>query len=85
MWSLSKMTALVALTLHYLTEDFQMPEFTLESSPVQGNHTADMIRNSLISSFEKWGLNEGKLSLMLIHNNWKSLNAPLERLGKVLK
>ena len=59
------MTSLMALTLHYLTEDFQMREFTLEASPVQGNHTADMIRESLISAFQKWGLNEGKLSLML--------------------
>jgi hypothetical protein len=59
------MTALVALTSQYLTEDFQMQEFTLEASPVQVNHNGDMIRNSLISSFVKWGLNEGKLSLML--------------------
>lgn len=65
MWSSRRMTALMALTLHYLTEEFEMREFTLEASPVEGNHTAEMIQNALMASFEKWGLREGKLSLML--------------------
>ena len=65
MWLSRRLTALMALTLHYLTEEFEMWEFTLEASPVEGNHTAEMIQNALMASFEKWGLREGKLSLML--------------------
>jgi len=65
LWSSRRMNALIALTLHYLTEDFQMREFTLESSPVEGNHTSGMIQNILMTSFERWGLNVDKLSLML--------------------
>ena len=65
LWSSRRMTALMALTLHYLTEDFQMRDFTLEASPVEGNHTSTMIQNVLMTSYERWGLNIEKLSLML--------------------
>ena len=65
LWSSRRMNALIALTLHYLTEDFQMREFTLECSPVEGNHTSGMIQNLLMTSFERWGLNVDKLTLML--------------------
>ena len=41
MWLSRRMTALMALTLYYLTEEFEMREFTLEASPVEGNHTAE--------------------------------------------
>ena len=65
LWSSRRMTALMALTLHYLTEDFEMREFTLEASPLEGNHTSAMIQNVLMTSFERWGLNIEKLSLKL--------------------
>jgi len=47
LWSSRRMNALIALTLHYLTEEFQMREFKLESSPVEDNHTSGMIQNLL--------------------------------------
>ena len=43
------------IALQYLTEDFQMRESTLEASHGKGNHILDMIKETMILTFEKWG------------------------------
>lgn len=47
LWSSRTMQALLAMTIHFFTEDFTMRNFTLEVCPVIGKHTADMIRGDM--------------------------------------
>ena len=43
LWSSQTMQAFMAMTIHFLTEDFSMHNYTLEVCPVLGQHTANMI------------------------------------------
>lgn len=65
MWSSRTMKAFMALTLHYLTKDFRLRNFTLEVKPVLGKHTGDMIRTEMIESFQRWNLPKSNLTMML--------------------
>jgi hypothetical protein len=42
MWSSRSMDTIIALSLHFLTEDFEMKNYMLEVKPVKGKHTGDM-------------------------------------------
>ena len=65
MWSSRNMKAFMALTVHFLTQAFEMRNYTLEVKPVIGKHTAHMIRSELEECFYKWGLSSVDLSMML--------------------
>lgn len=65
MWSSRTMKAFMALTLHYLTKDFRLRNFTLEVKHVFGKHTGDMIRNEMEDSFQRWNLTKSSLTMML--------------------
>lgn len=67
-WSSRTMESYMALTIHYLTADFLMKEFTLEVTPLRGSHTADFIREFWAESFARFGLSKDKLSMMLRDN-----------------
>jgi len=54
----------MALTIHFLIDDFRMRSYSLEVKPVLGKHTGQMIRSEMESSFLKWGLNASKLSIL---------------------
>ena len=41
----------MALNLHYLDENFNMKNFTIEVKEVFGNHTGDMIKEKFRKSF----------------------------------
>ena len=55
MWSSRTMKAFMAVTIHFLTDEFIMRSYTLEVKPVLGKHTGDMIKSEMESSFSKWG------------------------------
>jgi hypothetical protein len=42
-WSSKSMMAFMALTIHFLIEDFNMKSFTLEVEQIEGKHTGDFI------------------------------------------
>lgn len=65
MWSSRTLKAFMALTVHYLTKEFQLRNFTLEVKPVLGKHTGDMIRNEMVESFQRWNLRKSNLTMML--------------------
>ena len=65
MWSSQTMKAFMALTIHFLTEEFMMRSYTLEAKPVQGKHTGEMIMGDIKTSFLNWGLDKDRLSMML--------------------
>lgn len=65
MWSSRTMKAFMALTINYLTKEFDLKNYTLEVKPVLGKHTGEMILQELQQSFSKWGLSSSDLSMML--------------------
>jgi hypothetical protein len=65
MWSSTQMKAFMALTLHFLTDDFCMQSYTLEVKPTQGKHTGDMIQGEMAVLFMKWNLDSACLTMML--------------------
>jgi hypothetical protein len=67
-WSSRVMQSYLALTLHYLTDDFEMKTCVLEVKPLIGSHTAESIKSTLMASMDSFGLNTGKLSLLLRDN-----------------
>jgi len=64
-WSSRTMEAFLALTIHYLTDNFEMKKFVLKVDPVVGKHTADFIRNVIKDAFEEWDLDVDNLSMMI--------------------
>ena len=67
-WSSRSMDSFMAITLHELTEDFEMINLTLEVEPLQGKHTGDFIHQMMSESFHKWGLRKENLAMMLRDN-----------------
>ena len=65
MWSSRHLKAFMALTLHFLTDAFNMRSYTLEIKPTLGKHTGDMIRGEIVESFKKWNLDITRLTMML--------------------
>lgn len=65
MWSSQTMKAFMALTIHFVTPDFKMRNYTLEVKPVTGKHTGENITDHLEKSFLRWSLEKSKLSMML--------------------
>jgi uncharacterized lipoprotein YehR (DUF1307 family) len=67
-WSSRVMQGFMALTIHYLTKEFDMINLTLEVSPLFGRHTGDFIRNALNEYFSEWGLGSSNLVMMTRDN-----------------
>ena len=65
MWSSRTRKAFMALTITFLTEEFDLRNYTLEVKPVVGKHTGEMILQELQQSLSKWGLSSSDLSMML--------------------
>jgi hypothetical protein len=67
-WSSRVMQSFLALTLHYVTDDFEMKTRVLEVKPLLGSHTANFIKTTLMESMQPFGLEAAKLSMLLRDN-----------------
>ena len=67
-WSSRVMQSFMALTLHYLTESFELKTYVLEVKPLIGSHTGEFIASCLIESMNCFGLQRSKLALLLRDN-----------------
>ena len=56
LWSSQTMQAFMAMTIHFLTGDFTMRNYTLEVCPVVGKYTANMIRGEMTMALSNWSL-----------------------------
>lgn len=74
-WSSRTMESYMAITIHYLTTEFVMKDFTLEVTPLQGSHTGDYIREFWSESISRFGLNKDKLSMMMRDNASNGIKA----------
>ena len=64
-WSSRTMQAFIAITIHFLTMDFSMCNYTLEVCPVLGKHTADMIQGEMDMVLSNWNLKKENITMML--------------------
>jgi hypothetical protein len=67
-WSSREMQSFLALTLHYVTDEFEMKTYVLEVKPLLGSHTADFIKTILTESMHSFGLDAAKLAMLLRDN-----------------
>jgi hypothetical protein len=67
-WSSRTMVSFMAITLHALTDDFSMINLTLDVMPLQGKHTGRFIMEQLMESFDKWGIQNENMTMMLRDN-----------------
>ena len=65
----------MAITLHTLTDDFNMINMTLEVEPLQGKHTCTFIMEIMIESFHKWGIEKENMMMMLRDNASNAIKA----------
>jgi hypothetical protein len=74
-WSSKTMESFMALTLHALTEDFEVINLMLAVDPLRGRHTGDFIRHTMQDSFNDWGIQKDDLVLMLRDNASNAVKA----------
>jgi len=65
MWSSRHRKSFMALTHHFLTEDFTLRNFVLEIKEVFGSHTGEMILDHMQMSFKLWKLDPLLLAMMV--------------------
>ena len=74
-WLSRTLEAFLALTIHYLTEDFEMKKFVLKVDPLAGKYTANCIRGIMETTFDEWNLDVGCLSMMLRNSSTNMVRA----------
>jgi hypothetical protein len=74
-WSSHVMQSFIAVTLHYLTEEFNMKIFVIEVSLLKGNHTGAFIAECLGNTLSKFNLQTHKLVLLLRDNASNGIKA----------
>jgi hypothetical protein len=74
-WSSKSMESFMPLTLHALTEDFEVINLTLAVDPLRGRHTSDFICRTMQDSFNDWGVQKDDLVLMLRDNASNAVKA----------
>jgi hypothetical protein len=74
-WSPKTMESFMALTLHALTEDFEVINLMLAVDPLRGRHTGDFIHCTMQDSFNDWGIQKDDLVLVLRDNASNAVEA----------
>ena len=70
MWSSRAKQSYIAVTIHYLTDSFDMRSYLLETKEFPEVHTGDMIAESLQQILTEWELDPGKLLAATTDNAW---------------
>ena len=74
-WSSLTMQSFMAITLHALTEAFEMIDFTLEVKPLALRHTGENIKDYFQEIFVSRGLKKEKMVMMLRDNASNGIKA----------
>ena len=75
MWTGRTSESFIAITIHYLTEEFEQRNFTIEIAPVRGRHTGEHIASLIREAFDRWALPLNKLSIMARDNGSNVVSA----------
>jgi hypothetical protein len=66
MWTSKSMSAYMATTIHYMTDDFRLKQYTLDVCPFDGRHTGDLIGSKLEKClFQQWELPKLRMAMMV--------------------
>ena len=65
LWSSRVMPAFMAFTVHFLSNDFQHYYYTLAVKPTNESHNDTLIRTDMQQILDEWGLDKGKMTIML--------------------
>jgi hypothetical protein len=66
MWTSKSMEAYMTTTMHYLTNNFELKQYTLDVCPFEGRHTGIKIGEKLSSTlFETWNLPKSRCAMMV--------------------
>nr|XP_055051518.1 E3 SUMO-protein ligase ZBED1 [Misgurnus anguillicaudatus] len=68
MWSSINMTPYMAVTVHYISEDWKLHAKCLETTFIPENHTADVLSEALKEVLLDWGIEETKISCITTDN-----------------
>ena len=74
-WSSRVMQSFMAVTLHYLTEEFDIKTFVLEVTPLRGSHTGEFIAERLRHTLLSFGMQVQKVALLLRDNASNGIKA----------
>ena len=74
-WSSRVMQSFMAVTLHYLTEAFDMKTFVIEVATLKGSHTGEFIAGCLRKTLSTFNLRNQKLALLLRDNASNGIKA----------
>lgn len=74
-WTSLAMESFISLTIHYLTDGFEMREFTLKVSKLEGRHTGDLIKATLSTALIDFGIDKCNMSMMLRDNGSNMVKA----------
>lgn len=81
MWSSSKMTPYMSLTIHYITDDCTLQSKCLETRFILENHTAIVLAENLQTALADWGLQEMKMACITTDNGANIAAAIIKHLG----
>ena len=79
MWSSGKMEPYLAVTVHYVNEEWQLQSHCLQTVFVPEDHTAENLALVLQGVLESWGLPENRLTCATT-NNGSNIVAALREL-----
>jgi len=80
MWSSRAKQSYIAITIHYLTDSFDMRSHLLRTKEFPEAHTSDMIVESLLQILMEWELDSDKL-LAATTDNGSNIALALRKLG----
>lgn len=80
LWTSRCTDSYIAVTGHYLTEDFEFKTVLLGCCYFSGNHTSQNIASEINAIVDKWGIN-GKVNFMVSDNGANVAKAVKEILG----
>eukprot|EP00644_Phytophthora_capsici_P018302 jgi/Phyca11/131118/e_gw1.101.52.1 len=64
-WTDRRQRSFMAVTIHYLNDNFQMANWTLEVEAFPGSHIGDAIAARVDDVVSRWGLQKGKSAVLL--------------------
>lgn len=64
LWSSPKMAPYMSLTFHYMDKEWTLEAKCLQTSFLPEDHTAENLKDALVTALEEWGLNMDNLSCL---------------------
>lgn len=80
MWTSRANQSYIALTCHYMTQDFTIKAFTLECAHLPESHTAANIKTCLTQIIEDWSLDLSNVPVYVVTDNGRNIRAAVRQM-----